>query len=222
VVSSIFAPVDSTTSSEEQTLPLGVPRNLKTIEFDAERYFSSASFLKAFLFRTTADSLNYNLSTFSNPNSSNDVFGDLVMKNVRRMGAGVRFEQKLTRNLFGQALFAVNKTTGDVTAVNDQTLPYHPKYQAGFGLNYVNSSGTKASVQLNHSGSFFQDARSGIVGPRATFPAKTYVDFTLAKEPSVRTEVFLKVLNVFNSRQIVFNDVPIGQRRIIAGVNARF
>ncbi len=224
VVSSIFAPVDSATSSEEQTLLLGVPRNLRTIELDAERYLASGSFLKAFLFRSTADSLGYGLGTFSNPSSSNNALSNLLMSNVKRSGAGVRFEQKLTRNLFGQVLFAVNKTTGTIAGVagSDQRLPYHPKYQAGFGLNYVDSSGTKASLQINRSGSFFQDTGTGIVGPRIPFPAKTYVDLTLAKEPSVRTEVFLKVSNLFNTRQIVFNDVPIGDRRIVAGFNARF
>lgn len=224
VISSIFAPVDSTSSSEEQTLPLGAPRDLKTVEFDAERYLASGSFLKAFLFRSTADSTNLSLSGFSNPSSSNNVIGNLILNNVRRQGIGVRFEQKVTRNLFGQVLFAASKTTGDLKGVAgiNQSLPYHPKYQAGFGLNYVDSSGTKASLQINRSGSFFQDTGTGIIGPRTTFPAKTYVDLTLAKEPSVKAEVFLKILNVFNARQIVFNDVPVGERRIVVGLNARF
>ncbi len=224
VVSSIFVPVDSTNVSESQTLLLGIPRNLKALELDAERHLSSSTFLKAFLFRTTADSTSYSLATFSNPSSSNNVISSLVMSNVKRSGAGVRLEQRLTRNLFGQVLFAVNKTTGDTKGVTgtDQPLPYHPKKQMAIGLNYVDALGTKASLQINRIGSFFQDTGSGVVGPRVTFPAKTYVDFTLANEPSVRTEVFLKVLNLFNTRQIIFNDVSAGERRVVVGLNARF
>lgn len=224
VVSSIFVPVDSTNVSEGSTLVLGLPRNLKAFELDAEHRLTSSTFLKAFLFHSTADSTSYSLAGFSNPSSSNNVLSELVMTNVKRQGAGVRLEHKLTRNLFGQVLLAVNKTTGDTKGVagTDQTLPYHPKNQATVGLNYVDSSGTKASVQISRVGSFFQDTGTGVGGPRPTFPAKTYVDFTLAKEPTVRTEVFVKVLNVFNSPQIVFNDVPAGERRVVVGLNARF
>ena len=224
VASSIFVPVDSNTSTEDQTLPFGLPRNLKSYEVDAERYLAPGSFLKVFAFRTTADSTNYNLSAFSNPSASNNVLSNLVLTNVKRTGAGVRLEHTFGRHLFGQALFAVNKTTGNIPSVagTEQTLPYHPKNQAILGLNYVNSSGTKAGLQINRVGSFFQDTGSGLAGPRPKFPAKTYVDLTLAKEPSVKQEIFLKVLNLFDSQQVIFNDVPVGRRRLEVGYTRRF
>jgi hypothetical protein len=49
-----------------------------------------------------------------------------------------------------------------------------------------------------------------------------YVDLTLAKEPSVDREFFLKVTNLFDSRAIQFNDFPTGGRRVQAGVTWRF
>ena len=193
VVSSIFTPVDSAVSTEEQTLPLGLPRDLRTVEFDIERYLSSSSFLKLFLFRSTADATSFNLSTFSNPSTANGVSSALVMTNVERVGLGARLEKQLSGNLFGQALFVSNRskgTTRSVTGANEK-LPYHPEYQALLGLNYVDKSGLKAGLQINRVGSFFQD--TGLIGapgaPRPTFPAKTYMDLTLAKEPSVRSEV---------------------------------
>ena len=224
VVSSIFTPVDSTNFSEGDTLPLGVPTNLRAVEFDAERHLNSSTFLKAFVFRTTADATSYSLSGFSNPSSSNNVLSSLVMTDVKRSGAGVRLEKRLTRGLFGQLAWTSSKTTGDTKGVvgTGLPLPYHPKSQIALGFNYVNSAGTKAGLQISRVGSFFQDAGNGLPGLRPTFPAKTYVDLTLAKEPTVRTELFLKVSNIFNRQQIIFNDVPAGERRVIIGVNKRF
>ncbi|HEY0108361.1 MAG TPA: TonB-dependent receptor, partial [Fibrella sp.] len=221
--SSIFVPVDSTTSSEEETLFLGLPRNLRTIELDAERYLAPGSFLKLFLFRSTADSTSYDLSTFSNPTTGNGVASSLVSNNVKRSGVGVRFEQRINNNLFGQVLLSANNTTGDITGVagRGQRLPYHPRYHASIGLNYISAAGNKVGLQINRVGGFFQD-RGVAAAVRPTFSPQTYVDLTLAKEPSVRSEVFLKVLNLFDQRQIAFNDVPVGQRRVVAGFTGRF
>ncbi len=224
VATSIFIPVDSNTSTEDQTLPFGLPDDMKSYEVDAEHYFGPGSFLKFFLFRTTADSTKYNVSGFSNPNSGNNVSRELLLTDVKRTGAGIRFEHSFTRSLFGQALLAVNKTTGNTpgVAVKGQTLPYHPNNQAAVGLNYVNASGTKLGLQINRIGSFFDDMGTAGGGPRPRFPAKTYVDLTLAKESSVKHEVFLSVLNVFDSQRIIFNDVPTEGRRLVAGYTGRF
>lgn len=223
-VSSIFVPIDSSGTSEDQTLLLGLPNNMKSFELDAERYLGSGSFLKFFAFRTTADSTSYNLTTFSNPSATNGTLMNLVMTNVKRTGAGVRLEHKISRTLFGQALFAASKSTGTVPGVagTGVDLPYHPKNQAALGLNYVDSSGRKAGLQVNRVGSFFQDTGGGAGGPRSRFADQTYIDLSLAKEFSVKGELFLKVFNLFDRNQIVFNDVPVGGRCVVAGYTGRF
>jgi outer membrane receptor protein involved in Fe transport len=145
----------------------------------------------------------------------------LVLSDVKRTGAGVRLEHKFSRTLFGQALLATSRTTGTTPGVaGNGDLPYHPKTQGALGLNYVDAGGRKASVQINRVGSFFQDTGGG--GPRPRFPAKTYVDLSLAKEFSVRGELFLQVSNLFDADQIIFNDVPVGGRRVVVGYTARF
>ncbi|MBV9467831.1 MAG: hypothetical protein JOZ57_01145 [Abitibacteriaceae bacterium] len=57
---------------------------------------------------------------------------------------------------------------------------------------------------------------------RPRFGARNYVDLEFAKEPSVYTELFVNISNVFNAPEIAFNDVPTGQRHVTFGVTKRF
>ncbi len=245
--SSIFAPVDTLLTTEEQSLPLGLPdagRNgdLSVLELDAERRISSGSLLKLFVFHSTGRNINYDFSNLTNPSdfefSGNSIGNALGLDRVQRKGVGMRYEQRLSRSLFGQAHFALNRTTAEsmisyydftkfmpvtVPAIfNGQTAPYHPKVNASLGLNYLDPRGIKAKIELNYRGSFFADTGEINAVTRPRFPAKTTVDVLLAHEPSVRSEVFLAVTNLFNARQIVFNAIPVGGRRILIGATLRF
>jgi hypothetical protein len=77
-------------------------------------------------------------------------------------------------------------------------------------------------LQLNYTGPFYQDTGAVFATTRPRFSERMYVDLTLAKEPSVDREYFLKVYNLFDSRAIQFNDFPTGGRRIQAGVTWRY
>jgi hypothetical protein len=146
------------------------------------------------------------------------------MQRVEREGWGLRYERRLSRNLYGQLGYVWNRTTNDTpfAPFDEGSAPYHPWHLAGLGLNYVDPSGTKVGLQLNYTGSFFQDTGAMAATSRPVFPAKTYVDLTLAKEPSLENEFFLKITNLFDAQAIQFNDYPTGGRRVVAGWTRRW
>jgi hypothetical protein len=205
-----FGPVETRLTTEPLTMPQGLPDRTQTVEFDAERYLGSSDFLKLFLFRTSARGVD---------------LGDLPpMKRVVRTGVGLRYERQLSYHLYGQASLLLNRTTNRTpfAPFDGEAAPYHPSTFGGLALNYVDPSGTKLGLQLNYTGSFFQDPGDISAPTRPRFSERMYVDLTLAKEPSVDREFFLKVTNLFDSRAIQFNDFPTGGRRVQAGVTWRF
>ena len=146
------------------------------------------------------------------------------MDRVERTGVGVRYERRLRRSLFAQASYLHNRTTNDtpLAPFDGGTAPYHAPHLAGLSLNYVDETGTKAGLQLNYVGRFYQDTGALSALDRPIFPSRAYVDLLLAQEPSLDHEIFLKVFNVFNSDAIQFNDWPTGERRLVLGVTKRF
>jgi tetratricopeptide (TPR) repeat protein len=205
-----FRPTETLLSIEPLVMPKGSLKNSRTVELEAERYLGTRGFLKLFAFRTTAEGV--------------DLAGLPLMESVEREGWGVRYEQQLTRNLYGQAGFLINRTTNRTpfAPYDEGTAPYHAPRLAGVALNYVDRAGTKVGLQLNYVGQFFQDTPDFSVAARPVFPAKTYVDLTIAKEPSLRYEFFVKVLNLFDSPAVLFNDMPTGKRRVVGGMMVRF
>jgi len=203
-------PLETLLTTEPLVMPKGLPDETETWEVDLERYLSSRDFLKVFLFNTTADNVNY---------------GDLpTMHRVERKGVGFRYERQFSDTLYGQLAYLCNQTANQTpfAPFDGGTAPYHPSRLAGIGLNYVDPSGNKVGLQLNYTGPFFQDTGVLAATDRPRFGGRTYVDLTLAREPSVHEEYFVKVTNVFNSRTIQFNDCPSGQRRIVVGATKRF
>jgi hypothetical protein len=87
-------------------------------------------------------------------------------------------------------------------------------------LHHVDRTGNKFGVRMRHVGGFFQDVPNQAA--RARFPASTYFDLLLAKEPSLSNEIFVNVLNVFNTDRIDFNGYRSGRRRLELGVTRRF
>lgn len=205
-----LAPLDTLLVTEPLVMPKGFPEETRTVELDVERYLGPRDFAKLFLFRTTAREVD---------------LGDLpTMQRVARIGWGARYERQLSDNLYGQVGVLFNRTTNrtEFAPFNDGTAPYHPPWLGGVGLNYVDRSGTKIGLQVNHTGRFYEDTGDVSVPVRPIFPAQTYVDLTLAKEPSVHREYFLRITNLFDSPAIEFNGYPTGQRRVEAGASFRF
>jgi hypothetical protein len=205
-----FRPVETFLTTEPLVMTKGSPDQTTTVELDAERYLASNGFLKLFAFRTTARGVD---------------LGDLpTMPRVVRTGVGVRYEQRLSQNLYGQVGFLTNRTTNrtEFAPFDGGTAPYHPPSLAGLSLNYIDRTGLKVGLQLNYTGPFYQDTGVIAATDRPRFPERMYVDLTLAKEPTVDREYFLKVANLFDSRAIQFNDFPTGGRRIQAGVTWRY
>src|SRR5205085_1660276 len=152
-------------------------------------------------------------------------FGDLPpMNRITRDGVGLRYERQLTHNLFGQVAYLYNRTKNRTpfAPFDEGTAPYNAPYVAGLALNYIDRAGTKLGLQLNYSGRYFEDTGDLSASARPIFPARTYVDLTIAKEPSLRSEFFIKITNLFNTQAIQFNDIPTGARRALAGVTLRF
>lgn len=231
VTSSIFAPVETLLTTEREALTTGLTDPFEgdqhVYEIDLEHRISARSFLKLFGFHSTARDVRYDLSGFVN---QSDQDADGVLENsflgidrLRRSGAGARYEQQLGRSLFANLFGAVNRTTSYSPGqpFNGGSAPYHPRFTAGLGLNYINDRGLKLGVQVQHRGSFFQDPLIA-VGARPRFPAKTYVNLRLAKEPSVHNEFFVQLNNLFNAQQVAFNGVPLAERRAQVGMVHRF
>ncbi|MBI3921508.1 MAG: TonB-dependent receptor [Armatimonadetes bacterium] len=215
-----FAPTESLLTTESSVFPDGDPRGtVETFELDVERYLSPGELVKLFLFRTRAKDLTLGAEApgFFAP------FLPLTLSETRRVGVGVRYEKPLWRNLFGNVQFVINDTENNTpgAAFDDGTAPYQPKTSARLGLDYVDAAGTKLRLRLRHVGSFYQDS-STLNNPRPRFPAHTYVDLFLSKEPSVHTEFFVNLYNVFDRPMIEFNDYPTGRRRMEVGVTKRF
>jgi hypothetical protein len=254
ISSSVFAPVATLITTESQALPNGLPNSsldsdLYTAQLDLERYVSKGGLLKFFVFGARARNLIYDFSRFANPASydgNTPVLGtSLSLSKVERVGAGARFEQQLSRNLFGFATVAFNRTTSSGTILtrpgfqdfveapfNGEIAPYHPKVAAQVGLNYLDRRGNKVGLFANYSGAFFADtADPGFIDifnpelgfkPRPRFPARTTFDLFLSRERSVRQEIFVQVSNLFNAKQIVYNDIPLSGRRVTFGLTRRF
>jgi tetratricopeptide (TPR) repeat protein len=211
-----FAPTETLLTTESATLPNGTANTMRTVELDAERYLRAGEFVKLFLFRTAATDL--------------ELGGDapaafpptLLLARVRRTGVGLRYERQLTSNLFANVVLVASRTLNSTpgAAFDGGAAPYHPKRSAALALDYVDPAGTKLRLRLRSEGAFFQD--SPLVAGRPRFPSRLLVDFGIAKEPSVHTEFFVRVLNVFNRSQIQFRDFPAGRRRVEFGVTRRF
>lgn len=205
-----LAPNDTLLVTEPLTMVRGAPDSCSTVELEAERYLGSRGFLKAFVFLTTAKAVD---------------FGDLPqMGEVRHHGIGVRYERQLTDRVFGQAAVLLNRTTNDTAFApfDGGSAPYHPWRLAGLGLNYVDPRGTKVGLQANYNSAFFQDTGMISATTRPTYPGHVYLDLSVAREPSVCREFFVKVSNLFDTPAVLFNDFPTDQRRVVAGATLRW
>ena len=205
-----FAPLDAALSTEPAVLLRGSPARTNTIEVDVAHSFSPWSWLKVFGFQSSAE-------------STRDPYVRVHLKDVSRSGVGVRWEQRLASHLYGNTTFVWNRTTNDTpyAPFQDSVAPYSPQHLAELGLNYLDGTGTRLGLQMMHTGRFYRDTGIYSQRERPTFPARLYVDLTLAREASLNSEYFLKASNLFNTPTL-FNDFPAGERRVTAGVTLRY
>jgi tetratricopeptide (TPR) repeat protein len=212
-----FLPTEALLSSEGVALPQGFSPQTRLYELDIERYFSPRTFGKIFVFQSRAKGLTVGLL--------NNFLGSLQVEEARRTGVGVRLEHQLTNTLFANLAVAVSRTNGRasgpfLTSITG-TAPYQPSRVGGFALNYVDPRGNKAAAVVNYNSSFYSDRPfNAAVRPRSS--GKTTLDLRFAREPSLQNEVFLNIVNVFDSDQIVFNEFPAPGRRIEVGWTRRF
>ena len=85
-------------------------------------------------------------------------------------------------------------------------------------IDYLNKDRRIAAYELNIS---CPNVKKGGLCP-ALNPDHTFSLVRLAKETSLHNEYFLRVSNVFNSEQIVFNDIPFRERTWVLGWTHRF
>lgn len=224
ITTSTFAPVDILTASEVGALPFGTPDTLQTVQFDVERYLGTRSFVKMFAFNSKAADLQIGGSDLTGlgvglPAANAPILG---LDKWRATGVGARLEQQLLPNLFANASVVARRTSSSTAGAlfDGSRAPYEANLLGALGLNYIDRSGNKLGLQMRHTGSFFADVPGAL--SREKFPAKFYFDLRLAREPSAHGEVFIGVTNLFNARQIQFNDYRVGRRRLEFGVNRRF
>jgi hypothetical protein len=227
-----FAPNETRLTLEPNILFRGVPRTSRVVEVDVERYLGNRGFLKLFAFRAVANDLALGGDA---PVYAFNIAAPFTLGQLEQTGVGARYEQQLSRHLFGQIGVLANRTTNRTPgqSFDGKAAPYYPNYTASFALNYIGTRGNKATLIANHFGSFYQD-RPDLYGlppssRRERFGAQTYVTILLAREASLNQELFVGVSNLFNRSGILFNDVPAasdafggGRRRVFAGVTRRF
>lgn len=213
-----FLPTETLISTQSAALPFGMPLRLNLTQFDIEHYAGTRGFLKLFVFHSTASDVQIGQSDLLGFGSGLPAPNAPVLNFARwqAQGAGARYEHQLTRSLFASAGFAHRSTRAD--GVDD--APYEPNNLADAGLNYVSPRGNKAGLQWRHQGAIFADTPLTAVRPR--FGSGNFVDLTLAREPSVRHEYFLKITNLFDHAQFLFNGFPGAGRRVQAGYTRRF
>lgn len=228
VTTSNFAPNDTLLSTERTALPAGTADRMRLAQFDVERYLSPSQFVKFFVWQTMANDVvvgGSDLLGFGGGLAGADA-PSLLVNRWRGLGAGLRYERRLTRSLFADAgVFArriSNQSRGPLfdRIYSGQGAPYEPTRQANLSLNYIDPSGNKAGLGLRYTGSFFAD--SPLVVGRPRFPSRVYVDLLLAREPSVGYELFFKVTNLLDSSELQFNDFPGAGRRLQFGATRRF
>lgn len=215
-----FTPDDTLLTTENEALLLGEPDRQRTVQLDIERYQTPRDFFKLFLFETRAVNLDFGGNNV--PDISYPTFRVPVAK---RRGVGFRYERQISTNLFSAFSLVLNRTRaeGAGQVFDGQTAPYQPKRSAGITLNYINPNGNKAQLNARYQSSFFQDSLLvDETNGRPRYPSRVIFDLRLAKEPSVHREFFLQVTNLFNARQISFNDFSTGRRRFLLGVTNRF
>jgi tetratricopeptide (TPR) repeat protein len=229
---STLAPVETLLATEESTLPRGVADETSLVQLDLERYVGKRGFLKVFGFTSRAREVNYAGAGFTGsfadpvnslPGSLPTSFApNLIARRVRVSGLGARYEQTLSHRLFANFSYVLrdssNRTRG--ATYNGDNSPYEPRSLGVLGLDYIGGRGTKLNFRLRHQGGFASTLNTK--GTVHEFPSKTYFDFRLAREPSVHHEYFLEVRNLFNARQIEFENFPVGGRRFTVGYTNRF
>ena len=228
VTTSTFAPTETLLTTERTALPNGTPDRMQLAQLDIERYLSQRDFIKLFAWQTTANDVQIggrDLLGFGGGLAGADA-PFLLVNRWQGRGVGMRYERRLNRSLFANVgIFARrinNQSRGPFfeRIFSGQSAPYEPSRQANLSLNYIDRGGNKLGLGLRYSGSFFADSPFAVGRPR--FPARVYTDLSLAREPSLNYEVFLKVTNLFNRSQIQFLDFPTDGRRFEFGVTRRF
>ena len=227
-----LAPNETRLTLEPGILSRGVPRTSRIFELDAEHRFDNNRFVKLFLFHATADDVAFGSDA---PVFAFRVTPPLFADRVTQTGIGVRYEQPLSRRLYGQASLLLNHTNSraEDQVFDNARAPYYPDTLASLGLNYIDPSGNKATILANNFGSIFADRPSFFGIPPATsrplFGSHTYFTVLLSREPTVHNEFTVGVTNIFNAPAITFNSVPVitdnfgtGRRRFFASYTRRF
>lgn len=227
VTTSTFAPTETLLTTESTALPFGIANDpLNLLQVDIERYLSPRDYVKFFAFRTTANAVQsggadvLGFGGLSDPDAPS-----LLLDKWRGTGAGMRYERQLSRSLFANAGAFLRRTSnlslGPAGATfSGGTAPYEPRHLATLELNHVDRKGNKIGTRMRYNGSFFQDVPFQVA--RVRFPSRAYFDLLLSREPGLSNEIFVNVLNLFDTRQIDFNGYQSGRRRIEFGVTRRF
>lgn len=227
VTTSTFAPTETLITTEPGTLPYGIPESVRIAQIEVERNISARAFAKLFAFHSEADNLQIgfaDLLGFGNGLPAAQAPG-LDLSRWKGTGVGARYEHQIGRFLFANVGTVLRRTKsygagGVGNDFDDAQAPYESRFVANAALNYRDNDGRKAGIRLRHNGSFYQD--SPLILGRSRFGAQTYVDVTLAKEFSTRSELFFNALNIFDRRQVQFLGYPVGQRQFSLGYTRRF
>lgn len=227
-----IAPGETRLTVEPDILRLGQTDRSRVTELNIESNLSPRRFFKVFLFHASARNLALGNDA---PVFAFRVVSPIVLTRLQQDGLGFRYEQRLNRNLYSSLGLLMNRSSNRTpgASFDGETAPYYPDRTASAALNYVDGRGNKATLIANYSGGFFQDRPSFLGLPAETdrprFPAHVYMSLLYAKEPSVKTEIFAGLTNLFNSPAIQFNGVPVvsdnfgsGRRRFFGGVTRRF
>lgn len=215
-----LAPLETALTTEPEVALRGDPNKSRNFELDIERYLREGEFLKVFAFRTSARDLTIGssgeLPAFYAP--------AIVLNRASSTGAGVRYEKRLAPTMFANSTFVARKTRSNAQgfAYDGATAPYQPKNTLTLGLDYIHPKGRKAHFNVRREGRFFADDPDTPNAPRAQSRGRWLADVTFELEPSIKTQYFLTISNLFDREGLLFAGYPGRGRTISGGVALRF
>jgi hypothetical protein len=138
----------------------------------------------------------------------------VVVSAGRLRGVKLELERRLGRDFSGGLtltyLDSRNKGTG-------RDLPYQPDATGTLRMDYLGASGWRGAVALEYVGRRYAD-----LAATTRLGSTSLWHLSLAKQQSVHSDLFLTVLNAFDTEPGYWRGYPATGRRVSGGVEYRF
>jgi hypothetical protein len=240
---SLLSPLDTQLTTEESVLPKTYSADgsgtSKSLEMDVEHYGRNGTLYKAFLFYVSGRDQIYDYGQFTGTThfTAENIldYNYFLFPRLRRAGFGGRVEHQLNSRLYIAGTATLSSTHATAEDFDEDTrtnvslpfsgdeAPYHPKVNATGSIQYIDEGGDKAQIRMTYLGPFYTDTHNlAVAGSRPRDSGTITLDLLLFKEIGKKQEYYIKVFNLLDSDQFIYNDIPYNQRQIQLGVQWRW